>query len=85
MPAFLIRGVLARALRTRTAAVSTMAAKPGAVFTVSLKAWGRGPVAGGMSLAYSSVDDGPACFLAAESLPPGVEMAGLRFSVGDFP
>lgn len=48
MLAFLIRRVLARALRT--AAVSIMAAKPGAVFTVSLKVWGgargRGDVFG---------------------------------------
>lgn len=79
MPAFLIRRVLARAQS------STMAAKPGAVFTVSPKAWEWGPRQGGVSLAYSLVDVEPACFLAAESPPPGVEMTGLRFWVGDFP
>lgn len=66
-----------------------MAAKPGAVFTLSLKAWGG---ACGKKDALCLLHDGRWAGLLPGStvspppyLPPGVEMAGLWFWVGDFP
>lgn len=82
--------LLARALRT--AAVATMAAKPGAVFTVSPKAWGGWGGACGRRDDLGLLHGGCWASLFPGSivsrtpyLHPSVEMTSLWFWVGDFP